>query len=233
MEINHSGTLFADWRMFTSENAIFECSVGQPTALSPAVREQLSVDACARTFASNDASAVDSVRCVLSGDAVSIKRLRKGLGRQLCSPGIEVVLVGTDCFDLDSVGLSVFSVEALDELLGLASFSVGNEDDFLERLLSLGDEYRPLLSRIELRFLSVTGLAMLAEHFFFPSECVCYGILDRLLRWNSTIVPDFPKLFTISRKKHLLFCGAGAAMVRLSVLSQPLRQACEHTDCDF
>jgi hypothetical protein len=79
--------------------------------------------------------------------------------------------------------------------------------------LSLGDEYRPLLSRIELRFLSVTGLAILVEHFFFPPECVCYGILDRLLRWNSAIVPDFPKLFTISRKKDLLFCGAGSLMV--------------------
>jgi hypothetical protein len=33
-EIHHSGTLFAEWFMFTSENAIFECSVGQAVALS-------------------------------------------------------------------------------------------------------------------------------------------------------------------------------------------------------
>jgi hypothetical protein len=61
-EINHSGTLFADWFMFTSENAIFECSVGRAIALSPVLREQLSVDACARTFALNDVGAVDSLR---------------------------------------------------------------------------------------------------------------------------------------------------------------------------
>jgi hypothetical protein len=62
--INHSRTLFTDGFMFTSDNAIFECSVGQAIALSPAVSEQLSIDACARTFALNDASAVDSVRCL-------------------------------------------------------------------------------------------------------------------------------------------------------------------------
>jgi hypothetical protein len=62
------------------------------------------------------------------------------------------------------VELSVFSVEALDEVLRLASFSIDSEDVLLERLLSLGDEYRPLLSRIPIRFLSATGLAILAEH---------------------------------------------------------------------
>jgi hypothetical protein len=46
-EINDSGTLFADGFKFTSDNAIFECSVGQAMTRSLAVREQLSVDACA------------------------------------------------------------------------------------------------------------------------------------------------------------------------------------------
>jgi hypothetical protein len=111
-EINPSGTLFADRFMFASQNAIFEFSVGRAVALSPAVREQLSVDACARTFALNDVGAVDSVRCLLSGDAVSIEESGNVLGRQLCSPGLEVAPAGTDRFDLDSVDLSVFSVEA-------------------------------------------------------------------------------------------------------------------------
>jgi hypothetical protein len=75
----------------------------------------------------------------------------------------------------------------------------------LERLLRLGDEYRPLLSRIEIRFLSAAALAILSEHFVFPPECVCCSILDLLLPpapppppqsgWNSAIVADFPKLF--------------------------------------
>jgi hypothetical protein len=170
-EINHIGTLFTDRFMFTSENAIFECSVGHAIALSGAVHEQLSVDACARTFAMNDISAVDSVRCLLSGNAVSMEGSRNGLGRQLNSPGLELALAGTDRFDLDSVDLSIFSVEALDEILGLASFSIASEDALMERLVSLGDEYHPLLSRIDIRFLSPAGLADLAEHIAFPPEC--------------------------------------------------------------
>jgi hypothetical protein len=203
-EINHSGTLFADLFLFTSENAIFECTIGQAIALSPMVREQLSVDACARAFALNDAGAVDTVRHLLSGDAVSIEGLRNGLGRQLCSPVLEQALAGTDLFDLDSVDLSVFSVEALDEVLGLASFSIASEDALLERLLALGDEYHPLLSRIEFRFLNAIDLAILEERFTLPPEWLFYAIPDRLLPpppspppsgWNCAIVPDFPKLF--------------------------------------
>jgi hypothetical protein len=72
--------------------------------------------------------------------------------------------------------------------------------------LSLDDEYRPLLSRIEIRFLSGAGVAILAEDFFFPPECVCCGILDSLIPlsgWNSAIVPHFPKLFEEFWKKQL------------------------------
>jgi hypothetical protein len=214
-EFNHSGTLFFDQFMFTFENAIIECTVGQAVALSPAVCQQLSVDACARTFALTDVSAVDSVRCLLSGDAVSIKGSRTGLGRQLCSPGLELVLAGTDRFDLDSVELSVFSVEALDEVLGLASFSIASEDALLERLLSLGDEYRPLVSRIEIEFLSAAGLATLAEQFAFAPDWVCCSILDYLLHsipsgWNSAIVPGFPKLFEDFKRKQFTLLWRGS-----------------------
>jgi hypothetical protein len=218
-EINHSGTFFADGFMFTSENAIFECSVGQAIALSAAVREQLSVDACARTFALNDVRAFASVRCLLSGDAVSMEPSRNGLGRQLCSPGLELALAGTDCFDLDSVDLSVFSVEALDDVLDRASFSIASEDALLERLLSLGDDYRPLLIRIEIRFLSALGLAILAERFAFLPECVCCSVLDGLLhrppppppsRWNSAIVPNFPTLFEDFKERNFALLWRGS-----------------------
>jgi hypothetical protein len=218
-EINHSGTLFADRFIFTSENAITECSVGQAIALSPAVREQLSVDACARTFTLNDVSAVDSVRCLLSGDAVALERSRNGLGRQFCSPGLELALAGTDRFDLDSFDVSILSVEALDEVLGLSSFSIASEDALLDQLLSLGDEYRSLLSRIESRFLSAAGLASLVEHFVFPPECVYCGILESLILppvppppsgWDSAIVPDFPELFEDFKTKHFTLLWRGS-----------------------
>jgi hypothetical protein len=117
----------------------------------------------------------------------------------------------------------MLSVEALDEVLGGGSFSIVSEDDLLKRLLSLGDEYRPLLSRIEIRFLSAPGLAILAEHFVFLPECVCFGILHRLLHpprplplrpppgWNSVIVPDFPKLFKDFTKKQFTLLWRGSS----------------------
>jgi hypothetical protein len=164
----------------------------------------------------NDVSAVDSVQCLLSGDATSIEGSRNGLGWQFCNPSLELDLAGTDRFDLDSVDLSVFSVEALDEVLGLASFSIASEDALLERLLGLGDEYRPLVNRIEIRFLTASGLAILAGHLVFPPECVCCGILDHLLPppphsgWNSAIVPEFPKLFDDFGKKQFTLLWRGS-----------------------
>jgi hypothetical protein len=127
-----------------------------------------------------------------------------------------VVLAGLDRFDPDSVDLSVFSVEAPDKVLRLASFSISSEDPVLQRLLTPGNEYCLLLSRSEIRFLSAAGLAILIEHFAFPPECVCYGNLDCLLRplprgWNSANVPDFPALFEDFKKKKftLLWRGSG------------------------
>jgi hypothetical protein len=97
---------------------------------------------------------------------------RISLGRQLCNPGLELALLGTDRLDLNSIDLSILSVEALDDILAGASFSIDSEDDFLDRLLSLGDEYRPLLRWIEIRFLSATGLAVLTEDLESPGMFV-------------------------------------------------------------
>jgi hypothetical protein len=123
---------------------------------------------------------------------------------------LEQKLAEADRIDLTSFDLSKLSAEALDEVLGRASFSIASEDALLERLLNLDDEYSPLLSRIEIGFLSPSGLAILAERFAFPPECVCCGILDRLPRWNSAIVPDFPKLFEDFKKNHFTLLWRGS-----------------------
>jgi hypothetical protein len=91
--------------------------------------------------------------------------------RQPGSLGLELTVAEADRFDLTSSGLSRLSAEALDEILAGASFSIASEDDLLRRLLGLGDESRPLVSRIAFRFLSATVLAILAEDFAFPPEC--------------------------------------------------------------
>jgi hypothetical protein len=126
---------------------------------------------------------------------------------------LEQKLAEADRIDLTSFDLSMLSAEALDEILAGASLSIASEDVLLGRLLSLGDEYRPLLSRIEIRFLSAAGLALLAEHFVFPPECVFSGILDQLPDypgWNSAIVPDFPKLFEDFKKKRFTLLWRGS-----------------------
>jgi hypothetical protein len=219
-EINHSIALFDEVFKFVAENVTFECTVGQAIALSPAVREQLSVDACARTFSLKDVTAVDSIRHLLWGDEVSIRRSQTGLGRQLCSPGLELALAlalafaGTDRLDFTSFDLSMLSVEALDEVLVRGSFSIASEDALLERLLGLSDDYLPLLRRIEIGFLSTTGRATLAELFVVPRESLCCGILDFLRPpppdWNSMIVPDFPKLFGDFKRKQFTLLWRGS-----------------------
>jgi hypothetical protein len=141
---------------------------------------------------------------------------RNGLGWQLCSPDVELALAGTDRFDLDSVSLSVFSIEALDKVLCLASFSPNREDALLKRFLSLDNEYHPLLRWIEIRFLSAAGLAILAEHFAFALD----SLLHRLIpppppspppsRWNSAIVADFPKLLEDLKQKQFTLLWRGS-----------------------
>jgi hypothetical protein len=73
MNLVHTGTLFEHLFIFTSENAIFHSSIVQAVTLSLAVREQLSVDACAPTLALNDISAVNIARHLVSGETISIE----------------------------------------------------------------------------------------------------------------------------------------------------------------
>jgi hypothetical protein len=88
-KIKHRGALFDDVFKFTGDDTMFECNVAQAIALSSAVSEQISVDACARTFTMKDVAAVDSVQRLLDGGAVSIVRSQADLGRQLGSLGLE------------------------------------------------------------------------------------------------------------------------------------------------
>jgi hypothetical protein len=125
-------------------------------------------------------------------------------------------LAEADRIDLTSFDLSKLSAEALDEILAGASFSIASEDDLLKQLLSLGNEYGPLLSRIAIRFLSPVGRAILAEHSAFPPDCLFCSTLDHLLHllppsgWNSAIVPDFPKLFEDFKKKQFTLLWRGS-----------------------
>jgi hypothetical protein len=190
----------------TANGARLDCEVMQAVCLSPAVRE-LSADACARSFALSRTEVLESLQCVFSGDAVSDGRL---LGRQLCNPVLELLdeRTGPDRFNLNLVNLSRLSLEALDVVLAGESFSVRSEDEFLEKLFSLGEKYRLLLRWVEMTFLSASGLAALAEHLGSPAEWAWSSIADHLLILplpptpvlDSAIISDFPDIFAE-------FCG--------------------------
>jgi hypothetical protein len=135
------------------------------------------------------------------------------LGHQLCNPVLELLYERTapDRLDLKLINLSVLSLEALGAVLARGSFSVKSEDELLERLLSLGEEYRPLLRWVEMRFLSASGLAALAAHLGSPTEWAWGGFADHRFR----------------------FCGGAAATVSMRATSRPLRRPREHSDIDF
>jgi hypothetical protein len=214
-KINQCGVVFEDTFTFTAKNSTFECSIGQAVALSPAVREQLSVDACARTFALENVTDVDSVERLFSCGAVSTVESYVGLWRQFGSPGLELehVWSKTDPINLSSLDLSVFSVEALDEFVETGSFLIESEDSFLEQILRLGEEYLSLLRWIDPRFLSPTGKAELAENLAFPLECVWCGFVNHQipqLEWDSVIVPKFPDIFPEFQRKQISLLWRGS-----------------------
>jgi hypothetical protein len=213
----------------------------QAVALSPAVREQLSADACAHSFALSGTGVLNSLRCVLSGDTVSDGRL---LGRQLCNPVLELLYHGAplDRLDLNLIKRSALSIEALDAVLAGGSFSVKSEDELLKTLLSLGKEYRPLLRWVEMRFLSVSGLAALAEHLGSPAEWAWGGIAGR------AVGPASPTRASARFCDHFRLSGDLCAFpqeaVCASVAGWPRRFRCgrlppllrrprKHSDCDF
>jgi hypothetical protein len=211
--------LFEETFTFSGENATFECGIGQAVSLSPSVREQLLVDACARTFALGNVNAVDSIGCILSGKAVSVVPSPTGLGWKLCNPSLELELAlsGTDRLDLNSVNLSMFSVEALDGILNGSSFSIASEDDLLEKLLCLDEKYHPLLSRIAIQFLSLPGRARLMEHLSFPTESIWCGLMHHFIPpfrspspLGSLIIWELPEIFAEFRGKQFLLLWRGS-----------------------
>jgi hypothetical protein len=117
--------------------------------------------------------------------------------------------------DLESVDLSVLSVEALDSLLLNGLVSAKSEDRLLELILKLGEEYRDLLRHIEIGFLSASGLLVLAEHFEITAESLWHSVVPRisclvLSPLGSLIISDFPAIFAEFRwrKFSLLWRGS-------------------------
>jgi hypothetical protein len=146
---------------------VFPTSTVEGVLLSPAVGEQLQVDACGRRFdicaAGSDSTDFSSLQSLLSGKEVVLQKSHQKslilLSRQLLNVGFERLFSGLwdDSSTVDvavtlssafaahsriylhSVSdVSLLSVDALDSLLSSESFTVDSEDALCKYCFRLG-----------------------------------------------------------------------------------------------
>jgi hypothetical protein len=184
---------------------VIESDISEAAALFGRIREQLSVDGCARKFFVEDSriesTDIRSLELVLSGEISS------NFGCQ----GLLIGLLGNEIFDrlflkcsksaeeknlfelktesrinFESTDVSILSIESFDSLLLNESISVESEDSFLKNILKLGFGYRDLLRHIQIAFLSEDCFSLLSESFDIPPESVFEFSVERIT--NSSIV---------------------------------------------
>jgi hypothetical protein len=217
---------------FIVNGSEFEREVCESAALFGIVREQLSVDSCARKFHVNlsgiDPAVIDSLEVLLSGETISnvssqfllsnfvlndhLERFflnfsRSDVGKNLSELMIERVIEFRD--------ISNFSVDALDNLLLNESISVESEDSLLRDILKLGPDYRDLVRHIHIVNLTEDGLSLLSESFDVPSESVFRCTVERITRpppppLDSQIISDFPEIFAEFRRKRFSLLWRGS-----------------------
>jgi hypothetical protein len=207
--------------------------VCESAALFPAVREQLSVDSCARKFYVNlsgiNPAAIDSLEFLLSGEMISsfgsqlllskfleneqlerlfVKFSKSDIGKNLSELMIE------NRIDFDSTDISILSFEALDNLLLNESISVESEDSLLRDILQLGPDYRDLVRHIQIVNLSENGLSLLSESFDIPSESVLHCAGERITHphglLDSQIISDIPEIFAEFQEKRFSLLWRGS-----------------------
>jgi hypothetical protein len=212
--------------LFLVNESVIESNVAESAALFPAVQEQLSVDSCARKFFVKDdgieSAAIDSL---LSGERISNERSQLLLNKLLGNVNLERLFLNSSnskvqmnlsesVIDLESVDLSILSVEALDNLLLNEFVTVESEDSLLRMILKLGPEYRDLLRHIEIVFLSGDGFSVLDEDFGVPPESIWESASEQIVHpfppFDSQIISEFPEIFAEFRRKRksLLWRGS-------------------------
>jgi hypothetical protein len=197
----------------------------------PAVREQLSVDGCARKFfvkeSEIEAADIRSLQLLVSGESIS--NVPTLLNCLLGNVNLELLFL--DCskadilknqselkkerrIDLKSVDVSILSVEALDSLLLNESVTVESEDSLLWFILNLGSEYRDLVRHIQLEFVSENGLSLLSEHLMIPPESVWEFAAERIsyarFLSDSRIISDIPEILAEFRNKQFSLLWRGS-----------------------
>jgi hypothetical protein len=218
---------------FIVNETVIEIEIAEAAALFPAVREQLSVDGCGRKFFVNDSriesSNIHSLQLLLSDESISTGGSELLLSGFLGNDHLERLFLGcwkTDNrknlwelmkewrLDLESVDVSVVSVEGLDSLLLSDSILIESEDALLRLILKLGPGYRYLLRHIDIRFLSEDGLSLLEEDLEIPLESVWQSAAERIAHppspFESQIISDFPEIFAEFRRKRFSLLWRGS-----------------------
>jgi hypothetical protein len=225
--------LFGSSFVFLVNGGMIESDIAEAVALSPFVREQLSVDCCAHEFVicdnDIDSSSIASLQSLLSGSVISVGcsegLLSKDLGNWsleclpfLCSKsGIYGTVSGSKIskgVDFELADISVLSFEALDDLLLNSSFMIESEDALLRHFLKFESCDWFLVEHIQLEFLSDEGLWLLADHFKIPPESVWEWAIEAIThpppsQLDSVIVSSFPAIFAEFRDKHFTFLWRG------------------------
>jgi hypothetical protein len=240
-QIQQIGNLFSVMRNaqlresieFVDKGKVIESDFAEAAALFPAVREQLSVDGCARKIYLKDigieSTDIRSLEFLLSGERISIGRSQGLLSSFLGNVSLERLLFGCSKADIqknlsdlmiesridfESSDVSVLSVEALDSLLLSESISIESEDALLEIILKLGPGYRDLLRHIQIVFLSDDGFSLLNENFEIPPESVWQCAVEQIthpLPLNSPIISDFLEISPEFRGKQFSLLWRGSS----------------------
>jgi hypothetical protein len=199
----------------------------------PLIREQLSVDGCARNFFLNyngiEAADIHSLQLLLSGETISIVQSQGLLSGLLGNVTLERLLlnclkadIGMNLsdlmierrIDLKSFDISILSIEALDSLFLNEILTVESEDSLLRFILKLGLDYRDLLRHIEIGFLSEDGLSLLDEDLGIPPESIWPSAAERITHFalplDSQIISSFPEIFAEFRGKHFEILWRGS-----------------------
>jgi hypothetical protein len=156
--------LLSESFLFVTKGTVIESDISEAIALFPSIREQPSVDGCARKFfvkhSGIESADIRSLQLLLSGEAISIGRSQGLLNNLLGNVNLEQMFLSCsrsniqknlsdlgmkNRIDFESADISVLSIEALDSLLLSESISVVSEDSLFRHILKLGSDYRDLL----------------------------------------------------------------------------------------
>jgi hypothetical protein len=201
--------------LFIVNSTEIEREISESVALFPAVREQLSVDSCARHFfITNSEIESADIHSLLSGETISKGQSPFLLSKLFENEDLERLFLNCSKPPINVSESANLSVESLDNLLLNEIVRVESEDALLNFFLKLGPSYRNLLRHVKMEFLSEHSLSLLDECLKIPPESVWQCAVKWIARppfpFDSQIISDIPEIFGEFRRKRKLLLWRGS-----------------------